>query len=711
MKVMGAGRILVLVGAACGQPTAMDTVNASSEGSSTASTGEPGATEADASSASASDSTSEAPTTGSGAVCGDGVVGGDEECDDGNSVATDACLPDCSSATCGDLVVQLGVEECDDGDQDNTDNCTNACQFAICGDGIVGPGEGCDDGDDIDTNQCSNDCIVGTCGDGDIQPGEECDEGIETAECNIDCTQSMCGDGVPNSKAGEECDDGGESVTCNADCSVAACGDGKLNISSGEACDDGGESATCNIDCSEPLCGDGMTNTLAGEECDEEGVASASCDGDCSLPTCGDGEFNPNAQEECDDGDTEPGDACSSSCTNTKIVQLAPGHRHTCILLASGVVRCWGLYTALGLETFNTLGDQPGELPTPDLKLDGKATSLTSGFDFSCAVVEGDVRCWGKADYGKLGYGNTSDLGTLLGDMPPPPLALGPVDAVQIDAGTWHTCAVFLDKTVRCWGSGVNGGLGSGNTNNIGDNGGEMPPLPLQGIDQAKHIVAGGDGIQNSQQGYTCLLQEDGTVRCWGTNASGQLAIQSIQNVGDGPGEIPPALSKLGGNAKQVAAGVYHACALMETGNVRCWGAGESGALGTGSQANIGDGLGEVPSDVALGEPVTAVSAGNRFTCALTASGKVKCWGRGMEGQLGYGKTMDVINLADIPVNGVDLGGTATMIASGIGHTCAVLSDDTLRCWGYGSDGVLGYGSGQTVGDNETPVTMGPVPF
>ncbi|MCH9686988.1 MAG: hypothetical protein K0V04_36470, partial [Deltaproteobacteria bacterium] len=153
-----------------------------------------------------------------GIVCGDGMVAGGEQCDDGGESA--ACDADCTFASCGDLTVNAAA-------------------------------------------------------------GEQCDDGGQSAACDADCTLATCGDGLVNAAAGEACDDGGESATCDADCTAVTCGDGEANTTAGEACDDGGESATCDPDCTAAMCGDLFVNATAGENCDEGG-RTATCNADCT---------------------------------------------------------------------------------------------------------------------------------------------------------------------------------------------------------------------------------------------------------------------------------------------------------------------------------------------------------------------------------------------------------------------------------------------
>ena len=90
--------------------------------------------------------------------CGDKVVGGSEQCDDGNTDETDGCLKTCVRATCGDKQVHAGEEECDDGNKIDTDECTSTCKAKACGDGFVQPGEECEDKNVDNTDVCLNNC-------------------------------------------------------------------------------------------------------------------------------------------------------------------------------------------------------------------------------------------------------------------------------------------------------------------------------------------------------------------------------------------------------------------------------------------------------------------------------------------------------------------------------------------------------------------------
>lgn len=318
-------------------------------------------------------------------LCGDGTVDAPETCDDGAESIN--CNADCTSASCGDGVINTAAGEvCDDAGQSAT--CDVDCTVAICGDGTINflAGETCDDGNttteecaygEARCTVCAGDCNLQAgdtdlCGDGVIDAAESCDDAGESPTCNDDCTVAVCGDGLVNYSSGEFCDDVNESAACNADCTFSACGDGILNPSAGEACDDGNtvtevcdyglascivcaadcnervgetslcgdnevdageacdegaETATCNDNCTLPSCGDGITNVAAGEVCDDAGE-SASCNADCTVAQCGDNYVNIAAAETCDDGNavTEQCDYGTEFCeVCTDLCQIEDG--------------------------------------------------------------------------------------------------------------------------------------------------------------------------------------------------------------------------------------------------------------------------------------------------------------------------------------------------------------------------------------------------
>jgi alpha-tubulin suppressor-like RCC1 family protein len=210
---------------------------------------------------------------------------------------------------------------------------------------------------------------------------------------------------------------------------------------------------------------------------------------------------------------------------------------------------------------------------------------------------------------------------------------------------------------------------------------------------------------------HTCALLSTGAIRCWGLNNYGQLGYGNSQNMGDNEALTGLADVSLPGPVRKVVAGPAHTCALMENGALRCWGYGGDGRTGYGFRSsnnyNYGDQSGETPlnlPDINIGAVVTDVTAGDSHTCALASDGSLKCWGSGANGQLGYGNGS---NQGTPPAAGVDLDGvSAYQLTAGLNHTCALRSNGTARCWGNGGSGRLGLGNTSTI---YSPVAGGDV--
>jgi cysteine-rich repeat protein len=643
-------------------------------------------------------------------TCGNGILDPGEVCDDGNQVSGDGCRADCLKIeACGDGIVDYG-QACDEGGVD-TPTCNADCTLPVCGDGYVNAaaGQECDEGG-VDTPTCNFDCTLPVCGDGHANQaaGQECDDGgVDSATCNADCTFAVCGDGYINEAAGQQCEEGAvDTETCNEDCTLAFCGDGHVNEIAGQECDDGGiDTATCNADCTFAVCGDGYVNEAAGQECDlgpGNNKNTGACLQSCQAATCGDG-FLHVGTELCDPG-IDP--HCNSDCRTSEVVQVVTGVSHTCALRANGKVRCWGRGAngRLGYGNEDNVGDSVGNLPADvgDVPVGGTTIQITAGFLHTCALLDtGNVRCWGAGSFGRLGYGNTDNVGDSPDNLPSDAGDV-PVGGtvVQISAGGSHTCALLDTGNVRCWGFGLHGPLGYGNTDNVGDSPDNLPF-------DAGDVPVGGTVVQISAGDlHTCALLDAGNVRCWGNGGFNRLGYDHESNVGDTPDNLPSDAGDVpvGGAVVQIVADSRHTCALLDTGSVRCWGSGREGRLGYGNTSNVGGFTGNLPSDagdVPVGGTVVQLSAGGDHTCALLDTGSVRCWGAGVDGRLGYGNESNIGDSADsLPADAGDipLGGTAVQIAAGGAHTCALLDTGRVRCWGRGDRGKLGYGSTTNVG-------------
>ncbi len=177
----------------------------------------------------------------------------------------------------------------------------------------------------------------------------------------------------------------------------------------------------------------------------------------------------------------------------------------------------------------------------------------------------------------------------------------------------------------------------------------------------------------------TCILTKDGGVKCWGDNAFGQLG-----NGTKTDSLSPVDVTGLTSEVLAISTGAYHACALTTAHGIKCWGDNRRGQLGDGSFNSS-----STPVDViGLTSGVHSVSAGLNHTCALTDVGAVKCWGENMSGQLGD-TTHDGSNR---PVSVNNLSSGVKGISAGGYHSCALMNDNEVKCWGDNSSGQLGNG-------------------
>jgi alpha-tubulin suppressor-like RCC1 family protein len=193
---------------------------------------------------------------------------------------------------------------------------------------------------------------------------------------------------------------------------------------------------------------------------------------------------------------------------------------------------------------------------------------------------------------------------------------------------------------------------------------------------------------------HTCALTTAGGVKCWGSNTAGDLG-DGTETERRTPVEVTGLSS--GVTAISAAAGPY-TCALTSAGGVKCWGDNGAGQLGDGTTTAK-----RTPVYVAgLTSGITAISAGEGHTCALTSAGGVKCWGHNLLGQLGDGTTTGpeqckpvslAIACSRTPVDVSGLTSGVAAISAGFYHTCALMGTGGVKCWGDNSSGQLGDGN------------------
>ena len=394
---------------------------------------------------------------------------------------------------------------------------------------------------------------------------------------------------------------------------------------------------------------------------------------------------------------------------------LDVGAGHSCAVLQSPALRCWGAAGGgrLGYGNVESIGDNelPASAGPVDLGAGRTATAVVAGNEHTCAVLDdSSARCWGNNGFGQLGYGNLNSIGDNETPGSAGPVDLGPGRVARAVSAGEYSCALLDDGSVRCWGSDFSGQLGYGSpVNAIGDNEtpGSQPPLNL-----ARSAIALSVG-----RNHACAILDNAAVRCWGRGEDGRLGNGNVNDIGDDedPRDDGPVNLGPGRTARSIAAGARHTCAILDDGSVRCWGSGLNGRLGYGNVVSIGDDEppgSAGPVNFGTGRTAVAITAGDLHTCAILDDATVRCWGLGDDGQLGYGNTA-TIGDDETPggVFPVDLGAgrSARAISAGFNHTCALLDDGSVRCWGAPGNGQLGYGNSDKVGDNETPGSLGSV--
>jgi len=590
--------------------------------------------------------------------------------------------------------------------------------FGGCGDDTASPsGEGSTSADGSTTADPS---AGPTTGDptttGETQSGPTSSTGAE-GSTSTDGTSSSGGGTEGSSTSGDDTDGGtstgdGETSTTGSRISggesttgdpAAFCGDGATD--EGEECDDGllnDDTSDCTASCTVNVCGDGFLHAL-NESCDDGNADTTDGCVTCLAASCGDG-FTQLGVETCDDANGDDTDACHNDCSAHEAVELALGGDFTCARFDSGSVKCWGNAASgrLGYGNTDDIGDDetPADVGFVDLGEGVTAESIVAGVSHTCvALDDGTARCFGAASVGQIGYGNTVPLGDNEAITSVASIDLGSgIARMGSGGGAFHSCAALESGDVKCWGQAAGGKLGIvGQTTNIGDNE-ALSSSPVTDVGAPVLQLATG-------QAHTCARTNLGTVRCWGSQANGALG-HGNGNVTIGDDETPASAGDvaLSDFATDIALGWLHSCAVLEGGSVQCWGRGNDGRLGYGSGAYVG--FNNSPDDagtVELDAPARQVVAGFAHTCAMLDDGTVQCWGFGSSGQLGYGNT-DTIGDDENPSDAgvVSLDTTVRSIAADGNHTCAITEAGRVRCWGQGTDGRLGYGNTENIGDDES---------
>ena len=396
----------------------------------------------------------------------------------------------------------------------------------------------------------------------------------------------------------------------------------------------------------------------------------------CRHTPTGLGRYANEASIEGNEGTgTKTSNSVSANVKMRDAVQVSAGGEHTCAVLSTGHIACWGdnLEGELGDGT-TTGSDTPVEVHGI-----GDAIQVSAGGYFTCAVLStGHIDCWGENEQGQLGDGTTTGSHT-------PVEVHGIGNATKVVAADEHnTCALLASGHIECWGNNEWGQLGN-------EHAGERPhetPVEVANMSNATDVAASATD--------TCAVLSTGQVDCWGNNEEGQVG----NGEGSGGGaygeptwwDVPVEVLKIS-DGTQVGVGLRSfACALHSSGGVGCWGNNEEGQLGAGKNLVRED----EPVAVQGISTATQLSTGRAHACALLGDGQIDCWGGGGLGN----PTAHGTQYTPVEVQGIS---NATQVSAGADDTCALLSSHQIDCWGANGSGQLGNG---TTTKSETPVEV-----
>lgn len=417
----------------------------------------------------------------------------------------------------------------------------------------------------------------------------------------------------------------------------------------------------------------------------------------------------------------------AGSSSNASLLKpIAASYNRTCVLSQEGGVKCWGHNDEgeLGQGDKVARGANVGDMtnmPFIDLGTGRSAKSVAVADWHVCAILDNDkVKCWGWNGNGELGYGDTTDRGDDPNEMGDnlPYVDLGTNrKAKAISAAGSHTCVILDNNTLKCWGYNQDGELGYEDLNHRGDAASEMgDDLPVVNLGTgrtAKYVTVAGH--------HTCAILDNDKVKCWGHNGFGSLGVGHSDGRGHNTGHMGDNLEYAdlgtGRTAKILVSAGFANCAILDNDKVKCWGRNHVGQLGLGDKNDRGDEPNEMGDNlpyVDLGTNMKAdvLSANSQHICTLLKNDKVKCWGWNSGGgsNLGIGDSLDRGDDANemgdnLPFLDFGTGKKAKVIAAGHEHSCVILNDYSVKCWGNNWLGQLGTEDTESRGDQ--PNEMG----
>lgn len=446
---------------------------------------------------------------------------------------------------------------------------------------------------------------------------------------------------------------------------------------------------------------------------------------------------------------------CSEQAA-TSPVTLYLGAQHTVAFHSDiGKISLWGSSYGYGIGTI-VIGSTTfppyliGYVPLRNFSFDAPYLFATeaAAADASVCVLFNNSRvlCFGSGTTGALGRNSTLDIGNGLNGQYAHVYAVPDYLAIHKEMGeevlVKHIfagptagvyCVIFVNDRFKCWGSGTSGQLGNNDSLTIGDNE-FVDSVPTYGYLPTSSQTVTSICIGSIHVCVITTADPVAEVHCWGGAGSGQLGYGNgfLRTASEGPLD----LGYTGVDyPRQISCGGGTTCVLMELSrDVKCWGTGAQGQMGMNSTSSFGITPSTVPSvnppidgivnstDYAAGVRVDSLCNGNAFICALLNNSQVKCWGLGSTGQLGYGSTVNIgsspsaslysVGYVDIlTATEISHGVSVTSIKCGSTHTCAVLSNQQVKCWGTGTSGQNGYGVNRGGSPGSVPANFDYVNF
>ncbi len=292
-----------------------------------------------------------------------------------------------------------------------------------------------------------------------------------------------------------------------------------------------------------------------------------------------------------------------------------------------------------------------------------KGGSVSAGSDSTCGLlINGSAVCWGSNEYGQLGNSSEGGYSTTA------KFVSGGYNFSKVDTGGYHACGMMANGSVLCWGRNTYGQVGDGTDGNN-----KNSPTFVSGTYKYVDISSGNL--------HSCGITEEGHGMCWGNNEYGQLGDGTTTNR-----NTPTAVSGSHLFIK-IVAGIHHTCGIVSDGSAYCWGDNSHGQIGNGS---VG-GSATAPDEVGGGYKYSDIAVGYVHSCGLLTNGSVVCWGDNTYAQLGNGSVGGESSTPKF----VDTDYTFVAISGGMSHTCGVMTNGSVVCWGYNylDKGELGNGS------------------